>query len=340
MSVPLPRFVQIEPVGQCNLRCRMCAVQFRQDGAPGRPAFMPFALFRSLLDQFEGLEELHLQGLGEPLLHPRFFDMVELAAGRGIRVSTNSNLTVMSTALAARCVNSGLHTLHVSIDAADGAIYEAIRVDARFDVLMRNLRRVNDAKRDAKRAAANAHAEVLPHLVVVMVLMRRNLDQLPALVELASSQGADSLSVQQLCHDFSEAALPPQYRPMRDFVDAEALGDADLAHAQQVFDAARNKAQALGLALRLPRLAPERDTQERAPGRCDWPWRGAYLSYDGRAMPCCMVGTPDRIHFGNVAQGGVIPIWNGSAYQAFRDQLASPDPPAICAGCAVYRGRF
>jgi MoaA/NifB/PqqE/SkfB family radical SAM enzyme len=329
MSVPLPRFVQIEPVGQCNLRCRMCAVQFRQDGAPGRPAFIDFALFRTLLDGFDGVEELHLQGLGEPLLHPRFFDMVELAAGRGIRVSTNSNLTVMSTALAARCVNSGLHTLHVSIDAADSAIYEAIRVDARFDTLLRNLRRVNDAKREA---GANA----LPHTAIVMVLMRRNLLELPALVELASREGAGSLSVQQLCHDFSEAALPPQYRPMRDFVDAEALSDADLPRAQQVFDEARQRARTLGLALRLPRLAPVREVR----GRCDWPWRGAYLSYDGRAMPCCMVGTPDRIHFGNAGREGVAPVWNGKAYQAFRDQLASPDPPAICAGCAVYRGRF
>jgi MoaA/NifB/PqqE/SkfB family radical SAM enzyme len=332
MSVPLPRFVQIEPVGQCNLRCRMCAVQFRQDGSPGKPAFMDFEVFRTLLGQFDGLQELHLQGLGEPMLHPRFFDMVELAVGRGIQVSTNSNLTVVSTALAARCVNSGLHTLHVSIDAADSAIYEAIRLDARFDTLLRNLRRVTAAKRAVDPAAA------LPHIAIVMVLMRRNLDELPALVELAAREGAESLSVQQLCHDFSEAALPPQYRPMRDFVDAEALSDADLPHAQQVFDEASRQAATLGLALRLPRLAPAPARDVR--GHCDWPWRGAYLSYDGRAMPCCMVGTPDRIHFGNAARDGVAEVWNGSAYQAFRDQLASPDPPAICAGCAVYRGRF
>jgi MoaA/NifB/PqqE/SkfB family radical SAM enzyme len=238
----------------------------------------------------------------------------------------------MSTALAARCVGSGLHTLHVSIDAANGAIYEAIRLGARFDTLLRNLRRLQDAKREARRANASAW----PHIAIVMVLMRRNLDELPALVGLASREGAESLSVQQLCHDFSEAALPPQYRSMRDFVDAEALADADLPRAQQVFDEARRRAQTLGLALRLPRLARAREVR----GRCDWPWRGAYLSYDGRAMPCCMVGTPDRIHFGNAAHDGVAAVWNGSAYQAFREQLASPDPPAICAGCAVYRGRF
>src|ERR671915_1659042 len=105
----LPSFVQIEPVGQCNLRCRMCPIQFRQDGPPyGPPAFMEFETFARLLDEFEGLETLHLQGLGEPMMHPRFFDMVRLAAGRGTRVTTNSNLTIFNVRRAAECVSSGL----------------------------------------------------------------------------------------------------------------------------------------------------------------------------------------------------------------------------------------
>ena len=29
--VTLPRFLQVEPVGQCNLRCQMCPIQFRPD---------------------------------------------------------------------------------------------------------------------------------------------------------------------------------------------------------------------------------------------------------------------------------------------------------------------
>jgi hypothetical protein len=33
----LPTYAQIEPVGQCNLRCQMCSIQFRQDGPPHGP---------------------------------------------------------------------------------------------------------------------------------------------------------------------------------------------------------------------------------------------------------------------------------------------------------------
>jgi MoaA/NifB/PqqE/SkfB family radical SAM enzyme len=111
---PLPQFLQVEVVGQCNLRCRMCAIQFRRDGPPHGPlAFMPFERFVALLEQFPRLRELHLQGLGEPTMHPRFFDMVRHAARRGLRVSTNSNLTLLSQRRARLVVDSGLAELSV-----------------------------------------------------------------------------------------------------------------------------------------------------------------------------------------------------------------------------------
>jgi radical SAM protein with 4Fe4S-binding SPASM domain len=74
--------------------------------------------------------------------------------------------------------------------------------------------------------------------------------------------------------------------------------------------------------------------------RCDWPWRGAYLSYKGEAMPCCMIATPDRLNFGDMAQGGVAPIWHSAPYERFRHQLDSDTAPAICQSCSVYRGVF
>ncbi|HWJ95259.1 MAG TPA: SPASM domain-containing protein, partial [Telluria sp.] len=146
--------------------------------------------------------------------------------------------------------------------------------------------------------------------------------------------------VQQLCHDFSESSLPIRYLPMRRFIDDEMLGPRDRAQAEAVFAQAQAEAQRLGISLRLPRLAPREPAQERTHPRCDWPWRGAYISYDGKAMPCCMVATPDRIHFGDMRADGVAAVWGNADYERFRAQLASPEPPAVCAGCAIYNGTF
>ncbi len=330
----LPRFLQVEPVGQCNLRCRMCPVQFRDAGGPGRvPAFMDFAVFCRLIDQFPRLSELHLQGMGEPLLHPRFFDMVRYAADKGIRVSANSNLTALSERRAAECIASGLHEISVSLDAASPAGYEAIRVGARQARVLRNLDRLLQARREA--------AATLPRVRLVAVAMRTNLHELPDLVHLAHGHGVDALFVQHLCHDFDETTLPERYRAMRDFVDSETLAQEDPDRIARYFNEARDAAARLGVTLRLPAPRPRPHPRERSgAARCDWPWRGSYVSYAGDAMPCCIVATPDRISFGNMVREGAEQVWNNDAYRQFRQRLAEGPPPEVCRGCAVYKGTF
>ncbi len=331
---PSPTYIQLEPVGQCNLRCQMCPIQFRKDGPPdGPPAFMDFGLFTRIIDDLPSLKELHLQGLGEPMMHPRFADMVAYAARRGITVSTNSNLTLLNPARAERCVTSGLDTVHVSIDGATAETYERIRVRAHLDRVLRNV----DLLRDARRRLGSAR----PHLRLVMVLMRQNLHGLPDVVRLAHRYEMESVFVQHLCHDFGESSLPAHYRPMRDFVDEQMLLREDLERIEHYYAEARAVARELGVDLRLPRPRP-RPHRPGTPGRqrCDWPWHGPYVSYDGLSMPCCMIATPDRGNFGSVAESGVEAVWNGPAYEDFRRRLDSDDPPDICRSCSVYSGTF
>jgi radical SAM protein with 4Fe4S-binding SPASM domain len=330
----LPTFLQIEPVGQCNLRCQMCAIQFRTDGPPhGPPAFMPLTTFTRIVDEFGAIEQLHLQGLGEPMMHPHFFDMVTYAATRGIRVTTNSNLTLLNPRRAERCVQSGLDCLHISIDGAQAATYERIRVRSRFERVVKNVQLLLETRERL--------GSVLPHLKLVVVIMRQNLHELPELVRMASGWQMEEIWVQHLCHDFGEATLPAQYQSMRAFVDSQTLLTENPERIEQYFGAARCAAEELGIKLRLPRTQP-RPHPPGMPGpqRCDWPWQRAYLSYQGYAMPCCMVSTPDRINFGNMSEQGVAAVWTNDDYQNFRDQLNSEHPPEICRTCAVYNGTF
>jgi MoaA/NifB/PqqE/SkfB family radical SAM enzyme len=312
----------------------MCAIQFRRDGPPfGPPAFMDFDVFTRLLDQFPRLEELQLQGLGEPMMHPRFFDMIEYAVARGVKVSTNTNATLMNDARAERCVTSGLGEIHISIDGATAATYEEIRVQAHFDRVIANVERLVAARRRL--------ASATPRIRMVVVAMRRNLEEFPDLVRLAHRLGIDTVFVQHLCHDFGEAGLPARYRPMRDFVNGETLSGVDLEQVERVFADARRVADELGVELRLPRTRPRAHPPGTpGPKRCNWPWRGAYVSYQGLAMPCCMVSTPDRIHFGDMPALGAEAVWNSDGYRAFREALSTDTPPEVCRSCAIYEGTF
>ncbi|HET6884017.1 MAG TPA: radical SAM protein [Pirellulales bacterium] len=331
---PLPRYVQLEPVGQCNLRCQMCPIPFRQDGPPhGPPAFMKFETFTKIVDELPELEHLHLQGLGEPMMHPRFFEMAIYAAERGVRVTTNTNLTLLlNPRRAALAVACGLDCIHISVDGATAETYERIRVRARFDRLLRNFQLLDDARRNVSHP---------PQLRLVSVVMRQNLDELAELVRFAHRWSIDEMFVQHLCHDFGESTLPAAYQPMRRFVDSQTLLGESPARIERAFAAARRVADELGVDLRLPSVQPHLHLPGTpGPERCDWPYRGAYISYQGFSMPCCMISTPDRMNFGDVTQQDLAAVWHSPAYESFRRQLASDTPPEICRSCAIYSGTF
>ncbi len=321
-----PRKVQIEPVGQCNLRCTMCALPFRAPA--GRPAFMDFALFKELVAQFRGVEELHLQGLGEPLLHPSFFAMISHAARSGVRVTTNSNMTLLTPDRAEECVRSGLSWVRVSIDGATRATYGSIRAGGSLDTVLENLA----ALRRAKEKLGSAR----PRLFLAMVLMRQNVSETADVVRLAHEYGMEQVFVQHLCNDLSGNTLPGQYQALADFVKQQSLAEVDPCTVQGHFNRTIAEAGRLGIELRLPHVGIYRPRAKQ----CDWPWRAAYFAYDGTAMPCCMIGLPERFNFGSAAKQRFMSIWNGEAYRSFRSQLRSDEPPSVCRTCSLYHGTF
>ncbi|WP_157265164.1 radical SAM protein [Azohydromonas aeria] len=326
---PLPRFAQIEPVGRCNLACRMCTVNDRGD-AIGE---MSLERFTQLLDQMPGLQELHLQGLGEPMLHPHFFDMVALAAARGIRVSANTNLTLLTAARAARCVEGPLSALSVSLDGASAAVYESIRRKANFAKVVRNLGRLMQARREA-----GSTLEVRG----VMVLMRHNAHELPALLRLLHAHGVPELLVQRLSSDLQQPELAARYIPIRSYVNEHELAEDELPGLESLFAESRALAAQLGMRLNLPRLRPRAQRQSTGP-RCDWPWEQLYITAAGQMLPCCMAASADRATFGDVFEqpvDGLRARWHGEQAVALRAALAADTPPSLCRSCALYRGMF
>jgi radical SAM protein with 4Fe4S-binding SPASM domain len=312
----------------------MCPINFRDDlPLIGTQKFMQFELFTSLVDQFENLQTLHLQGLGEPMLHPRFFDMVEYAVQKGVRVTTNTNLTLLNARKAQRSVASGLDGVYFSIDGAKRETYESIRLNARYDKVLSNL--------DLLRSTKAKNNSPLPHLKMVMVIMRQNLAELPDLVDLAARYDIEEVYVQQLSHDFGEASFTEKFQPLHDYVDEQTLLGEDPSRIEQYFDEAFRRAARSGLRLRLPPTRP-RLHQPGTPGpqRCDWPWSSAYISFQGYMMPCCMVSTPELMNFGLVNHNNLDEVWNGREYREFRRQLSSENPHPMCSSCSIYKGVF
>lgn len=328
---PLPADLQVEITSACNLRCTMCLVSYRAPVNKLAGAMTPH-LFRRILDEVPPLRRLTMQGLGEPLLSPYLLDQVRAAKDRGLTVGFNSNATLLTRRRADELVATGLDWLHVSLDGAEPDAYESIRRGADFDTVIRNITGLVAAKRSAGSAT--------PWIRTVFVAMRRNVDQLPRLVDLLADIGVDELRVQNLSHDFSDTDPAGRYGGIRDFALAESLAASpeSAATGDEAFAAAQRQARRHGLTLRLPRLDPVAPDPGH-PG-CTWPWESVYVTSTGVVQPCCMVMGDDRVTLGRLAEQSFADIWYSDAYRDFRRRLATDDPPAVCQGCALYRRTF
>lgn len=129
---PVRQFFQIEVTTVCNFRCFYCI------GRSWRPRHMPMDLFAAILGELpSGSHIVSLQGEGEPLAHPRFWEMVErvVRAGHVPYTITNGSL-VQATRMAAF-----FPTVGFSLDTLDPIEAERIgrrnlkRVLARFKAL-------------------------------------------------------------------------------------------------------------------------------------------------------------------------------------------------------------
>jgi MoaA/NifB/PqqE/SkfB family radical SAM enzyme len=332
---PLPTELQVEVTGACNLACEMCLVSYRPKLGRSEGA-MSFATFKSIVDELPALEKITLQGLGEPLLAPDLFRMIEYAAARGVRMGFNTNGTFLTRERAERLVRAGLDWLHISLDGATAETYESIRRGSSFERVRANVIGLVETMRQLEATK--------PAIQLVYVAMRRNVGELPALVRLTHEWGVNRLWVQNLSHSFEDTlATGAGYREIRRYAEREALwGEGERVLAERAFARARASADELGVDLRLPRLEepPAVARDPRSPG-CHWPFESAYLKYDAKIQPCCMVMGSDRAILGDAGADGFAAVWNSAEYQSFRQGLTGSDePPDVCRGCALYRRVF
>jgi radical SAM protein with 4Fe4S-binding SPASM domain len=329
---PLPAHLQLEITSACNLRCTMCLVRYRAPVNKLAGAMRP-ELFNRVLDEVPGLTRLTLQGLGEPLLSPYLLDMITAAVDRRITVGFNTNATLLTGRRAAALVDSQVDWLHVSLDGASAATYEAVRDGADFPVVVANLAGLVRTKRAA--------GSVTPWIRVVFVAMRDTVAELPDLVRLLSTIGVDELHVQNLSHSFSDTDPAGRYDGIRRFTADQALWTgADADRAEAVFAEAARVAREHGLRLRLPLVGLPVATGLPDGRGCSWPWDAAYLTSAGVVQPCCMVMGDDRVSLGSMSEATFPEIWYGEPYREFRRRLSTDDPPDVCRGCSLYRSAF
>lgn len=315
MSVQLlPKDIQIETTIRCNMNCVMCDKKSRQRSAKD----MSLDEFKKIIEQFENVEKLRMHGIGEPLLNQEFISMVAYAKSKNLKVCFNDNMSLMDKKRAKELIMLGLDELRISLDASDEATYREIRNSDLFNTVMRNIRNLAKTKIDLKSE--------LPILKIVLVGMRKNLNQISSIVELAYGLGIGEVVVQSM-QTWSRKELC-------ELADKEtSMFVEDIKKVKDIFQEAKEIARKRKIKLVLPPL-------QKTSYTCTWPWTACFVTTDGYVTPCCNCPDPRLFNFGNLKSSHIKDLWFGSDYENFRRALKSDKIPQICEGCIIYEGKF
>lgn len=160
-GVGFPVELALELAAVCNLSCVMCPVPTTSR----KPRLMDEALFRRVVDEVAGETGFALlpQGFGEPMLHPKWAELLAHAREKGVGpIVVLTNGTLLNEKNAARLVALEVDAVVVSIDGVDPATYARVRVGGDLGVVEANVRRLLEARGPATR----------PRLVLRIIRMR------------------------------------------------------------------------------------------------------------------------------------------------------------------------
>jgi len=137
-----PTGVMIQVSAKCNLGCTMCGYVGRTPNV----GFIEPGLFGHILDDCRayGVDRIFTEtAWGEPMLHPKIFDLLEMASDFKVVLSTN--ITPLNARRIDRLSEMGLDTLQLSFCGYDRASYEGTYVGGKFDHVVENLRLIRRA---------------------------------------------------------------------------------------------------------------------------------------------------------------------------------------------------
>ncbi len=148
VKTPPPR-LWVELTADCNLRCVMCP---NKDLPREKKGFMDFELFKKIVDEAKDFAfDLNLHHRGESLLHPEFPDFLKYATKFDWRTKLHTNGTVLTPELSEKIIDNGLWRISFSFDGYTPKTYEKIRVGAKFEEVVENIRTLLKIKQKKKR---------------------------------------------------------------------------------------------------------------------------------------------------------------------------------------------
>jgi MoaA/NifB/PqqE/SkfB family radical SAM enzyme len=341
------RRVYVEITNRCNLNCSTC-MRNVWDVEYG---CMPAQTFERILSGIKTRSpkpDIFIGGYGEPLSHPDCLEMIEKAKSLGLHVSLITNGILLTEEVSRKLIELQLDRLWVSLDGASPECYADVRLGDALPVILENLNRLRTLQ---YQLFGFSPWGMLPRLGIAFVAMRRNIHDLPKVIQLGARLGAVEYSVSNvLAHNQSlndeilylrsldevNGRYVSQWKPL---IHMPTM-DINITTAQVMMELlnSANRLELMGSVL------------GRNSEQCPFVERGSLsIRWDGKVSPCLpllyththYLGERERTSreyfVGDIQAKELCEIWNDPAYLALRTRLQDFDfsPCTLCNSCEM-----
>lgn len=303
--------LQVEVSSVCNLKCPQCFNNIKGH----KSAIISDKIWNEKIRPvLKGLKDIHLVGIGEPLLCKNIFKYIEECAGLGITVHTTSNLQLVDDEIAKKIVLSGLKFLSFSCDGSTEETYQKIRINGTLKKLKDSVNMINFYKKKYKSE--------FPKLILNFGAINSNIDELVDIVYMAKE-----MKVEQIIS-------------YHDVIYVKELEEESLYYNQEksdyVFKEAAKIAKECGVKYFYPGTFENSINYKHSKGKvyCPYPYNHLWIYSDGRVGPCCM-DFPNRIVFGDLNKSNIEEVWNGEEIVQLRKDMEN-NPPETCLYCLSH----
>ena len=314
----LPQYVEIETTTICPRKCIMCEHTYWKDM---EERHLSLDEFKFILGQFPSLRWLHLTGEGSSFTNPDYPRMLEYAKSKNICVYLVDSFDHIPEEAIEKLIDLGIEGVYISLDAATKETYEKIRIGCDFDRVLRNVRRFIELKKQKK--------SLLPEISFRYIVMKYNVQEMPAFLDLVASLGERKL-------------LGPGGRV--DFVGNLEFPEVKDLSVYELSDEVLQEVIAKTKEYKLNTFLSHTEVKRNPPiGQCIC-WLEPYIMMGGDVIPCCNIlmsnkRTILRQHsFGNIFKNTMEEIWNSERFREFRDTITNPKAkvPFLCTLCRAY----
>lgn len=196
-----PFLIQVEPTNRCNLGCSLCLTG--TGNLRRRKGDLGFEKFKIIIDQLErSIIYLALYNLGEPLLNPEIYSMIEYARGKRIFTRLSTNGVFHDKENIRKLISCGVNELIISLDCADPQVYFEYKRSHTFERVIENIAAM--VKERGERP--------LPFINLQLLLMRDTEKEISRFKKMARRLKVDRGLIKKVRVDF------PGVKPDRSFL--------------------------------------------------------------------------------------------------------------------------